>query len=306
MNKQISWEKTTIVSLLTGLLTVVFLVVMSTSIKGSWSNLATKILIADVVIGLLALAVFCLSLFVQIYRKTRLWAIAIAVFLLSVPITGVFMIRNNTVKNNETPLQVTSQNTHTSSPTAKPVIKGVTTTAATNKEPKTDCFGPDGKSFKTTKLECDKFNSAWGKTKSATNTQTQKTTGSTYSYTPYVPKVYYPCTICGTYSGCQTYNYLVETKAQCDAEQAKMNSSGGSYVVPAYTPQPTADPAIAIAHQQACSQAVQEWNEYKTNFYTTEYNSFGSSAQAVLHLEGERQEIQTLLNSYGCTNHISL
>lgn len=55
-------------------------------------------------------------------------------------------------------------------------------------------------------------------------------------------KNYYPCTLCYHYSSgdqCTTYNYLVETKAECDAKQAKIDSSGSSYIIPASTPSPT-------------------------------------------------------------------
>ncbi len=67
--------------------------------------------------------------------------------------------------------------------------------------------------------------------------------GTSYIPNSYIPsKSFYPCTLCYHYSSgdqCTTYNYLVETKAECDAKQAEMDSLGSSHTIPTSTPPPT-------------------------------------------------------------------
>lgn len=72
-----------------------------------------------------------------------------------------------------------------------------------------------------------------------------------------------------------------------------------SMPIPTPTPKPTTDPAL-------CSQGVGMWNDYKADFYTNKYSTFSSSAEAMIQLNSEKQIIQGQLNSYGCTNILSL
>lgn len=68
----------------------------------------------------------------------------------------------------------------TPTPTSKPVVKGAST--ATINDPQIDCLGPDGKYFKTTKVECDKFNSSWGRSNQPVQVTNQNSPTSSKKY----------------------------------------------------------------------------------------------------------------------------
>lgn len=124
----------------------------------------------------------------------------------------------------------------------------------------------------------------------------QPANNTNYSYTPVN---FYSCTLCFHYpsgDNCITYDTLVETKEKCDAEQAKIDRTSSTYVLPSVsiiTPQPTTNPA--------CSQAVAEWNLYATDFKANKMDDYDSSAEAMVAYLAERQEIQNQINSYGCS-----
>lgn len=73
------------------------------------------------------------------------------------------LIQRQSLMSTETPTVTTLP-----SPTLKPYIKPKTqpnsNTTNTNTGVNIDCIGPDGVTFKTTQIECDKLNMAWGKT----------------------------------------------------------------------------------------------------------------------------------------------
>lgn len=79
---------------------------------------------------------------------------------------------------------------------------------------------------------------------------------TTYTYTP---KNYYSCTLCYHYSfgdSCSTYNYLYETKTECDSEQAEIDAS---YTIYEYTtPSPTTEPDYSQQNSQ-CKLSVEQW-----------------------------------------------
>lgn len=180
----------------------------------------------------------------------------------------------------------TTQPLPTVAPRATPVAKPAV--VASNTEPKIDCLGPDGKVAQMTRKECEDLSRAWGKNpvilndvKAPTPAPVQANNSnnynaSTYSYTP---TRYYPCTICGSYTGCQTYNYLYETKEQCDAAQASMNSIG------APTPQPTISPEQAQSAYDAYQKQVQQCKSQVHSYYNQQVQNcqiqYGASSAAV-------------------------
>jgi len=117
---------------------------------------------------------------------------------------------------------------------------------------------------------------------------------------------YPPCTIYYPALGySQTYSYISPEQCQIWKNNAT-KSTTNTYVpsvtiapTPTLTPVPTTDPNL-------CSQAVAEWNSYKEDFYATRYNTYSSSAEAIIVLNSEMQEIQSLIYSYGCNNKLSL
>lgn len=116
-----------------------------------------------------------------------------------------------------------------------------------------ECWGPDGKSFITTQIECDAFNAAWEKSKPAAVVQQQPTQNSQPAYT-YVPKQYFHCVLFNPWNGkTYTYDYLYETEEQCVAEQRRMTKSVNDYLdsLP-----PTSTPAPAIDYVAQCKSNV--------------------------------------------------
>lgn len=167
-------------------------------------------------------------------------------------------------------------------PKDQPQVKG----AAIVKTPTVDCWGPDGKTFKATQVECDKFNAAWG-TKRVTPTsipqQGSSASVSTSTYT-YVPKTYYLCTLCYHYpsgDSCVTYDHLYETKAECDAQQAQINLTTSVYVPPPAptTPKETVEQCRAKVNQkyaplfQSCTQYGGSTAQACTEIYTNQMHA---------------------------------
>ncbi len=159
----------------------------------------------------------------------------------------------------------------------------------------------DGNTYSMTKddWDCsDKNNS----TQPPSNTQATGTyvpsTTSTYTAPSYPPcVVYYPVL---EYS--QTY--LNISPEQCQQWKNQANIATQTYTpaptnTPTPIPQPTTNPSL-------CAQAVAMWNEYKEDFHANKYNNYSSSFEAVQALESERLIIQNQINSYGCSNRLSL
>lgn len=206
--------------------------------------------------------------------------------------------------------------TDTITPTSslKPVQK---TNSVVDNDPIVDCVSSypncKGQTIKLKQSQCANiyccvYNDGKASLFPSSDKCVQPTQNSQPSYS-YTPKTYYSCTLCYHYSygdSCSTYNNLYETKELCDAEQTKIDSIANTYTTPSVTPQPTVDPNIEIAHQNECNQAVQDWIAYKESFYANEYNNFNSSYEAMTFLENARQQYQAILNSYGCSNKISL
>lgn len=185
--------------------------------------------------------------------------------------------------------------TVTKTPTPKSQVK-----AAAPSEPKIDCTGPDGVVFQTTQKECDDFNNAWAKHNPENSTQKKVNAGSTYTYE--APN-YQPCTINYKYGGPVTYNYM--TPEQC--EEAKKGEADIQAIWDSADPTPTPDNSAyeqaKAEHEAACAAVVSTWNSYKENF---NYDGYGSSAQAVMALESQRQNYQNQLSNAGCSNTLSL
>lgn len=100
MKKKITWENTTVISLFTGIFTVVILVAFSAYFNGSWPKWGTNFLIGDVIVGLTSLVIFGLGLFVIMYKKMKFWAIALVILLLTIPASfGILMMRNGVFEN---------------------------------------------------------------------------------------------------------------------------------------------------------------------------------------------------------------
>ncbi len=165
----------------------------------------------------------------------------------------------------------------TSTPTSKPI-----TPKTASGDPKIDCIGPDGKTFKTTKTECENFNAKWGKApvNQVIPQPAQNTSGSTNTYTS---KNYYSCTLCYHYSdenNCYTYNYLYETKEQCNAKQSEIDSlytTTNTTNTVYQTPQPTVKPDYSYQNSQ-CKLGAKQWYDNQGT------QCGGSCAQAIKQL----------------------
>lgn len=218
-------------------------------------------------------------------------------------------------------LKKTPTPTLTPTPTVKPKVKGSTSDPIITCNIHADCGGG---SRQIRKSECDKMNcclidqrcggpkfilksectnsyccllrDGTGKLLSSKtacdNYYSNNNSGSGVSnIPPYKPKSYYPCTLCYHYSSgdsCNTYNYLYETKAQCDNEQARIDSLGSSYSTP--TPQPTFDVDAYNAQVAQCQRDV----GYKYgNIEVNCNNQFGASSATeacIQILSADRQE----------------
>ncbi len=168
---------------------------------------------------------------------------------------------------------------------------------------KINCIGPDGKNFQTTQTECDNFNKAWGK--KAVNTQAPINNNQiVYRYPACA--IYYP-----SLKTTDTYYHL--SPEECTNLKNKVAS--GYVVTPIPTMRPTSVQVIPtlisatqapVVDQAKCNEAVRMWSEYKADFYANRYPNYSSSFEAIAALEAERQYIQSIIYSYGCTNTISL
>lgn len=103
----------------------------------------------------------------------------------------------------------------------------------------------------------------------------------------YIPTTYYSCTLCYHYSSgdqCTTYSTLVETKAQCDAEQVKINSYGNAYVIPTPIPTSTISTEQEQAAIEALAGAIQAcWDSVDATYNQSVHNcnvQFGGSSSA--------------------------
>lgn len=94
-----------------------------------------------------------------------------------------------------------------------------------------------------------------GKTYRITKDLCAKNTGgvSGTSYT----SPYYSCKLCYHYpsgDNCTTYNYLVKSKPECDAEQSKIDTLGNTYVIP------TNSPTQTITNTNSSSACYDQYN----------------------------------------------
>lgn len=135
--------------------------------------------------------------------------------------------------------------------------------------------------------------------KNACNNYYSNNTSDSVSAVPV--KSYYSCYLCYHYSSgdqCKTYNNLVETKAQCDAEQAEIDSygSGNSYVVPTTAPAPTFSPEEEQAIINSLADTIQKcWDGVNATYDQRVHNcnvQFGgsSAAEACAYLENQNRQ----------------
>jgi len=164
--------------------------------------------------------------------------------------------------------------TPTTTPTSTSDIKGTTTTKTqpvVDSDPIIDCKFTHLGTIRLKRSVCSKstdcqIGGKWvyydsvdkckedQRSYSSSNTN-NNTYAPTYTYPTYTPTVYYSCTLCYSSLGtCSTYNYLYETKAQCDNEQTRIDSLGSSYSTP--TPQPTFDVDAYNALVRRCQRDV--------------------------------------------------
>lgn len=116
---------------------------------------------------------------------------------------------------------------------------------------------------------------------------------------------------------CQLGNsyYPKHSVEECQTEQNNYNlSNKQQYVYPTLAPWPTYNltpyptysyqPKPTLPHptdDPRCSQANNMWIEYRNDFYANEYNNYNNSAEAMIVFENQKQYIQNLINSYGCS-----
>lgn len=142
-------------------------------------------------------------------------------------------------------------------------------------------------------------------TQAQDNYYSVKTGASSNNYPPCT--VYYPAL---GYS--QTYSYISPSQCLSWQNSAKLNNNNYTPPTtnyPTYVPSPTQDPYLQDLLDQlaiACQQAVSDWNSEKEQFYSTEYNNFSSSFEAVQELERRRQLRQQEMTNAGCTQVLSL
>jgi len=70
--------------------------------------------------------------------------------------------------------------------------------------------------------------------------------------------------------------------------------------IPTYSYQPSPTPTQP-KDDSRCSQAYNMWIEYRNDFLANKMNTYDNSAEAMVAFENEKQYIQNLINSYGCS-----
>ncbi|HSX48999.1 MAG TPA: hypothetical protein VLE44_01955 [Candidatus Saccharimonadales bacterium] len=205
----------------------------------------------------------------------------------------------------------------TTQPTETPGVKGIATTKPqiiVNNDPIIDCVSTypncNGSSIRLKQSQCSKIIccqvgdkwSVYPNKDSCTQAQGNSNPPGNSAENNYPPcTIYYPAL-----KNSVTYPYTSPT--QCLTLQQQANSSVTT-TISVYTPTPTQDPHyqdLVNQHQDACNQAVSEWNTQKQQFYTTEYNNFSSSTEAIQELNRRMQVYQQQLYSAGCSNVVSL
>ena len=162
-----------------------------------------------------------------------------------------------------------------------------------------DCVGPDGKHFQTTQKSCDEFNAKWGNTKT-----------SPVSNLPIQSKPSYPNYVtitCTTAYGVYTSYGKDYTEAQMYCNNLQQNAIKLQQNMPTYAPinvQPTSLPVSDNTEQ--CNDIRSEWQSFKENFMTNNYNNYSSSAEAIYALEVYRQGYQQAYNGADCYGALSL
>jgi len=70
--------------------------------------------------------------------------------------------------------------------------------------------------------------------------------------------------------------------------------------IPTYYYQPSLAPTQPT-NDSRCSQAYNMWIDYRNDFLANKMNNYDNSAEAMIAFENEKQYIQNLINSYGCS-----
>lgn len=227
-------------------------------------------------------------------------------------LAGYLSIKENQLKNYKNTMTTTIPTPAvTISPTPKPSTKRTPpkvteTEKLINCEISNNCGGGYKKMTKEqcSNSVCCQIGSSWSiypSSQDCTNAQKNSNLGD--NYPPCT--VYYPAL---NYS--QTYNHI--SPSQCSLWQSQANSNNNSayptnsYIQPSTQQDTSLYQEQLTQHQEACNQAVSEWNTQKQQFYDTEYNNYSSSYEAMQVLESRRQTYQQELYNAGCTNTISL
>jgi peptidoglycan hydrolase-like protein with peptidoglycan-binding domain len=130
------------------------------------------------------------------------------------------------------------------------------------------------------------------------NIQNSQNNNSGNNYTP--PNSVSTKIYC-SYNGGSDYNFNFgeltydECKVKTDEYWASKRVAIPTYTYPTnpVPTQPTNDPR--------CSQAYNMWIEYRNDFLANKMNTYDNSAEAMVVFENEKQYIQNLINSYGCS-----
>lgn len=134
------------------------------------------------------------------------------------------------------------------------------------------------------KTECDKKHAEANQN----NTNSYNPANGYIKATP-MPS-YPPCTIHWPFNNSsQTYYYL--SPEQCKKAQDDANKVGTAIA-------PVATPFV----NTKCNEAIAMANEYLANFRANKMSGYSNSAEAMVAYIAERQELQNLINSYGCTH----
>lgn len=134
------------------------------------------------------------------------------------------------------------------------------------------------------KSDCDKKHAMTN-----TNNIYSNTSNKTYTHTP---PSYYICTLCYPALGtCTTYNYLYETKSECDAEQLRINSMGGSTNYNTYaTPQPTFDVSAYNDQVSQCRRDIIDKYGNIEGYCNAQFGGSSSAYDACVEINTEDRQ----------------
>lgn len=167
--------------------------------------------------------------------------------------------------------------TTTKTPTPTISIQKENTVQSADSADNIDCIGPDGKKFKTTQKECDKFNSAWNNEKVETESQPSQTRVN--------------CS--GTLSGSSfTYNFGTISLSECSNNIIKLKQT-----LSQPNPQPTVQ--TSNSNPQALQECLKVPNQ-KLADYNKQVSASGlgdyASNPYVLQI---KSDIQKCYSKYG-------